>query len=144
MGLCIAHSQYHKHGAYLLEHSDLAGFSNPEKQLLAALVLSHRRKIRPANFEHLPSPWDKRLPALTALLRLSVLCHRSRTTATLPPMKLLPGKKSLTLSLPAAWLDAHPLTRADLKREQKYLDAIGYRLEVDAQDETTAKQLSWS
>ena len=27
VGLDIAHYQYHKHGAYLIEHSDLAGFS---------------------------------------------------------------------------------------------------------------------
>src|SRR5690606_32495212 len=27
IGLDIAHYHYHKHGAYLIEHSDLAGFS---------------------------------------------------------------------------------------------------------------------
>ena len=27
IGLAIAHNQYHKHGAYLLSHSDMAGFS---------------------------------------------------------------------------------------------------------------------
>ncbi len=139
MGLCIAHSQYHKHGAYLLEHSDLAGFTNPERTLLATLVMSHRRKIRACAFEDLHSPWDKRLPALTALLRLSVLFHRSRTSASLPPMKLLARKKSLTLSVPGSWLDAHSLTRADLKREQKYLNAIGYELEIDAQDDRAAE-----
>ena len=27
----VAHSQHHKHGAYLLTHMDLAGFSRPNK-----------------------------------------------------------------------------------------------------------------
>ncbi|MBT8143729.1 MAG: exopolyphosphatase, partial [Gammaproteobacteria bacterium] len=79
IGLGIAHAQYHKHGAYLLEHSDLAGFSNRERHLLATMVLAHRRKMRSAVFKALPSPWSKRLIYLSALLRLSVLFHRSRT-----------------------------------------------------------------
>ena len=43
IGLAIAHSQYHQHGAYLVEHSDIAGFSRSEQQFLAALVRNQRR-----------------------------------------------------------------------------------------------------
>ena len=45
LGLAIAHSQYQLHGAYVLQHSDIAGFSLQEQQVLAALVRSHRRKV---------------------------------------------------------------------------------------------------
>src|SRR5690606_37010247 len=45
VGLVIAHSQYHVHGAYVLENSDIAGFSRQEQQYLAALVRTHRRRI---------------------------------------------------------------------------------------------------
>src|SRR3546814_13734627 len=45
VGLVIAHSQYHVHGAYVLENSDIAGFSRQEQQYLGALVRTHRRKI---------------------------------------------------------------------------------------------------
>ena len=41
IGLDIAHSQYHKHGAYLIEHSDLPGFSRQDQQALALLVRGH-------------------------------------------------------------------------------------------------------
>ncbi|MEO6697727.1 MAG: exopolyphosphatase, partial [Gammaproteobacteria bacterium] len=34
IGLAVSHSQYHKHGAYLVEHSDMPGFSRQEQQLL--------------------------------------------------------------------------------------------------------------
>ena len=44
IGLAIAHSQHHHHGAYILRHADLAGFSRQEQQLLAAVVEMHRRK----------------------------------------------------------------------------------------------------
>ena len=45
LGLAIAHSSYHHHGAYVLEHSDLAGWSQQEQRRLAALVRTHRRGI---------------------------------------------------------------------------------------------------
>ena len=77
LGLAIAHSQYHVHGAYVLEHSDIAGFSRQEQQFLAALVRTHRRGIPKSAFDALP---DRLLPAArrsAALLRLAVLLHRA-------------------------------------------------------------------
>ena len=35
IGLAISHSSYHKHGAYLLQFSDVAGFSQAEQERLA-------------------------------------------------------------------------------------------------------------
>ena len=54
IGLAVAHSQYHVHGAYLLEHSDISGFSRQEQQVLAALVRTHRRNVPKSAFEALP------------------------------------------------------------------------------------------
>jgi exopolyphosphatase/guanosine-5'-triphosphate,3'-diphosphate pyrophosphatase len=45
IGLDVAHSGYHRHGAYLLENADMPGFAREEQQLLARLVGSHRRKL---------------------------------------------------------------------------------------------------
>ena len=38
IGACIAHSGYHRHGAYILEHTDAAGFTQSELARLALLV----------------------------------------------------------------------------------------------------------
>src|SRR5690606_13823122 len=53
VGLDIAHYHYHKHGAYLIEHSDLAGFSRQDQQMLALLVRGHRRNIPREKFTDL-------------------------------------------------------------------------------------------
>ena len=45
LGNAISHTQHHKHGAYLIQHSDLPGFTDWAKQRLAALVRLHRRRI---------------------------------------------------------------------------------------------------
>ena len=72
------------------------------------------------------------LPAAraTALLRLAVLLQRSRSTDPLPKLKLGAEGKALQLSLPKSWLDAHPLTRADLEQERDYLKQLDIRLRV--------------
>ncbi|MDH3589150.1 MAG: exopolyphosphatase [Gammaproteobacteria bacterium] len=130
VGIGIAHSQYHRHGAYLLEHSDVAGFSNREKTLLAILVLTHRRKVRPLTFQTLPKPWTRCLPQLAVLMRLAVLLHRGRSPTVSTPVRLVAGKRRLKMYLPGEWLAAHPLTHADLDNEVNLLDAISYKLEV--------------
>src|SRR6478672_1993194 len=54
IGLAIAHSGYHVHGAYILEHSDIAGFSQQEQRMLAAMVRAHRRRVPKSAFDALP------------------------------------------------------------------------------------------
>jgi exopolyphosphatase/guanosine-5'-triphosphate,3'-diphosphate pyrophosphatase len=44
-GLDIAHSKYHRHSAYLLQHADMPGFPREEQLLLSALVGGHRRQL---------------------------------------------------------------------------------------------------
>src|SRR5690606_11001086 len=45
IGLAISHSGYQRHGAYLLQHSDIAGFSQIDQNYLSHLVAHHRRKL---------------------------------------------------------------------------------------------------
>jgi exopolyphosphatase/guanosine-5'-triphosphate,3'-diphosphate pyrophosphatase len=128
IGLSISHSQYQKHGAYIVEQSDLSGFSLQEQRVLAALLRGHRRKLPQAIFDALPEHSAEPAFRLCVLLRLAVLTHRSHETIDLPSMVLKAGKDSLELSFPNGWLDTNPLTVADLKRETKYLKAAGFRL----------------
>ncbi|MFQ1040549.1 exopolyphosphatase, partial [Citrobacter koseri] len=45
VGLSIAHADYHKHTAYVLEHADMPGFSNDDQALLSFLSLGHQGKL---------------------------------------------------------------------------------------------------
>ena len=128
IGLSISHSQYQKHGAYILENSDLSGFSLQEQMVLAALLRGHRRKLPRAVFDALPEHCPRPAFRLCVLLRLAVLMHRSHDTLDLPAMDLKAGKTRLDLSFPEGWLDSNPLTCADLQREKKYLDVTGFTL----------------
>ncbi len=129
IGMDIAHNGYHKHGAYILRHADMPGFSRSEQEVMAALVRAHRRKFPVADFDALPESWRKPLTRLAILLRLSVVLHRARSHTPLPELQLTVKKKTLHLRFPDGWLADHPLTAADLEQEAGYLEKVGYGLE---------------
>ena len=128
IGLAVAHSGYHKHGAYLLEFSDMPGFSRQEQRLLALLVRVHRRKFAGALFKDLAAAQRERMMRLAMLLRLAVLLHRSRADAPLPPFSLHADGKSLFLAFPQGWLEQHPLTQADLAQEAEFVREVKFKL----------------
>ncbi|MET0893449.1 MAG: exopolyphosphatase [Pseudoxanthomonas sp.] len=114
IGLAVAHSQYHVHGAYLIEHSDIAGFSRQEQQVLAALVRTQRRGIPKSAFDALPDRLLLSARRKAALLRLSVLLHRAHEAGPIPRLELQASGDSLQLIISRKWIDARPLLRADL------------------------------
>lgn len=131
IGLSVAHSQYHKHGAYLLENSDLLGFTRAEQAALALLVRYHRRKFGLQAYEQLPKNDRERLVLLTALLRLAALLHRSRQASKVKEInfKFKPGR--IEISTAESWLDEHPLTSADLADEAAHLKNAGIELQIN-------------
>jgi exopolyphosphatase/guanosine-5'-triphosphate,3'-diphosphate pyrophosphatase len=127
-GLDIAHSKYHRHSAYLLEHADMPGFPREEQLLLAALVGGHRRQLSFESLEDLLPPWDRLAEFLIVLLRLAVLLHRGRSPQPLPAVSLNVKSRNITLELPQRWIKEHPLTLEDLEQERAYLKDAGFRL----------------
>lgn len=126
VGLDISHNDYHKHSAYIVEHVDLAGCSRVEQLQLAALVLAHRKRF-PAKVFPLE---NQALVQLAILLRLAIIFHRGPRKNGLPEMRLVADDQALNLNLPATWLEANPLTAADLEAESRYLQEIGYAFSV--------------
>ncbi|MDD5410882.1 MAG: exopolyphosphatase [Methylobacter sp.] len=128
LGHDIAHSQYHKHSAYIIENGDFAGFSRQDQILLAIIVKSHRRKFTRSRFTKLPPPWNIDAPYLTVILRLAVLLHRNRQEDELPDFKISIVKSKISIQLPDNWLSQSPLTYADLIQEADYLKSAGFKL----------------
>lgn len=126
VGLDIAHNDYHKHSAYIVQHVDLAGCSRVEQTHLAALVLAHRKRFPLKQFP----PGNDDLVHLAILLRMAVIFHRGKKSEGLPALQLSAHKKKIKLTIPANWLEQNPLTHADLETEMRHLDDIGYRLEL--------------
>lgn len=131
LGLAIAHSQYHVHGAYLLEHSDIAGFSRQEQQFLAVLVRNHRRKISKKSLNVLPDRLIVPVKRCIALLRLAVLLHRSHEAGDIPTLDVQLVGRTVEISFVAAWLDQRPLLRSDLENEYESMAGLGIELRLN-------------
>lgn len=133
IGLAISHAGYHRHGAYLLQHSDIAGFSQIDQNHLSHLVAHHRRKLRSDARVDVMKVGGNKLVYLCLLLRLAVLLNHSRSDQMLPAIELTVGNAQqwqLSVSGNAAqW----PLLVADLHDEQAQFKH--WDIELDIQSE---------
>lgn len=130
IGMTIAHSGFHRHGAYILRNSDLPGFSRQGQERLALLVGAHRRKVKPEQYHEIMEAGGLTLLHLCALLRLAVLLHHSRSREPLPALRLKSDGTRFALHFPAGWLAAHPLSQADLTGEAEAFAALGLTLVI--------------
>jgi len=138
IGLSIAHAQYHKHSAYVLQNADMPGFSHMEQQRLARIVLAHRGKLAKVQDAGLDgSDW-----LLVFALRIAAMLLRSRSEAALPPLRVTGDAAGFVLEVPQSWLDANPLTGAAFESESEAWNAIGMRLQVSTVSERRAAQLA--
>jgi exopolyphosphatase/guanosine-5'-triphosphate,3'-diphosphate pyrophosphatase len=129
-GLGVSHSQFQLHSGYLVENSDMAGFTRQEQLFLAALVRNHRRPI-PAGFaDQVPTRLHEPLRMTLFCLRFACILCRSRDDGAIPPIRLSGSDRVLTVSFPEQWRETHPLTMFDLQQETKDLETIGLQFRV--------------
>ncbi len=116
IGAHISHSDYHKHGAYILDNADAMGFAQAELHRLSVLVLGQRGKLRKLDVD-----FDDEVLALQLLsLRLAIiLCHARRDPNT-TGLKLErdPGQlQGFVLRCRTGWSETYPQS-AHLLREE--------------------------
>jgi exopolyphosphatase / guanosine-5'-triphosphate,3'-diphosphate pyrophosphatase len=131
-GLGVSHSQYQLHSGYLVEHSDMAGFTRQEQLFLAALVRHHRRAIPRGFTDRLPTRLHEPLRMTLLCLRLAAVLCRSRDNAAIPAFSLGVSGNTVATGIPADWLESHPLTVFDLQQEARDLKVTGLLLRLEA------------
>jgi exopolyphosphatase/guanosine-5'-triphosphate,3'-diphosphate pyrophosphatase len=115
-GMRISHSDYHKHGAYILDNTDLPGFTLNELHRLSQLVLGHRGKLRKLENELEDGRFVQQLVALRLAV---VLCHARRD----PDLSGLSircdeARSTVELDIGIEWAELWPQS-AHLLREEK-------------------------
>lgn len=129
VGLAIAHSQYHKHGEYLLSNADMPGFSKQEQKALSILVRSHRRKFPSETYNEISDEVIKnKLIQLSIVLRLAVVLNRGHQFVDDAITLIMAKDNIVELTFKKKWLIDNPLTEADLVSEANYISTINYRL----------------
>ena len=130
IGLAISHSGYHRHSAYLLEYSDIPGFSQVDQLRMAQLVYAHRRKLKSDDYEQTLIVAGESLVYLCLLLRLAVLVHHNRSDYN-------EGFMRLEIKSPSNWVvhitaddEDYPLLVSDLIEDTEQFEKWGVILEV--------------
>ncbi|MCY2961347.1 MAG: exopolyphosphatase [Planctomycetota bacterium] len=126
IGISIAYSGYHHHGAYIVGNAEMPGFSREDQQVLATLIEGQRRRFPPPRGVELPPVQQRATLRLCVLLRLSVLMARGRAESSLPKVTIEPRKSGYALSFPEGWLAERPLVQADLEQERQRLAPAGF------------------
>ena len=126
IGISIAHSGFHKHGAYILENADMPGFSRRDQAFIALLVRAGHGSLGKLALAPDADAWP-----LILCLRLGQLFNMSRSdSAPPPPLTLRCAAGVCQLSVPCDWLKDNPLTRAALEEEVREWATAGLRLEL--------------
>jgi exopolyphosphatase/guanosine-5'-triphosphate,3'-diphosphate pyrophosphatase len=131
IGSHISHSDYHKHGAYILDNADAMGFSLSEMHRLSLLVLGHRGKLR--KLEAVLGD-DDLVMQLMALRLAVILCH-ARRDPDLTGMTLARSathNRTVRLRCRAGWAEAFPQSAYLLREEALAWQKTPWSLDVAA------------
>ena len=122
IGLNINRRQLQTHSGYIIQHSEMPGFSVEEQAILAFVVSRHRKRTtlkRLPTFELLK---PRAITILVLVLRLATLLHIRRIDGFVPEIQIQVKGRELTLLFPIDWLEENPLVQADLDNEAQVLE----------------------
>jgi len=130
IGISIAYGGYHHHGAYLVGHADMPGFSREDQHILATLLEGQRRRFPPPRAAELSPELQHLARGACLLLRLAVLLARGRAESSLPRVAIEVQRSGYALRFPEGWLAERPLVMADLEQERQRLAPAGFEVEI--------------
>ncbi|MDX7987615.1 exopolyphosphatase [Xenorhabdus sp. 12] len=132
VGLSINLSGLQRHSAYILQHTDLPGFTQEQQLLLATLVRYHRKAIKVDDHPRFYLFKKKQYLPILKILRLATLLNNQRQSTTTPDtLRLETDYGHWALYLPKNYLTQNALVLLDLEKEQDYWsDVTGWHLHI--------------
>lgn len=127
IGAAVSPVNAHKHGYYIIDHTEPPGFSQNELHTLSLLILCHRFKLkkRPIDFD------DLAFMTQLICLRLSVIFCHTRTLPSINDIALTDsGDHQFTLKLPDNWPEQYPQSYYLLEEEKTAWQKVGWKLSL--------------
>lgn len=130
IGAAISHSESQKHGAYILDNTELMGFAQSELHRISLLVLGHCGKLKKLDVDFNDDSFICKLISL----RLAVIFCHSRNMPVLKNITFERAENTFLLGLPSAWQQAFPQTSYLLEEEILAWKKVNWSLVVSTQD----------
>jgi exopolyphosphatase / guanosine-5'-triphosphate,3'-diphosphate pyrophosphatase len=128
IGLVINYSGIQRHSAYILQNTDLPGFTQDDQALLAALVRFQRKGLKLSELPPLPNHDTQTVLRCIRILRLAVAAHHRRQDNLLPKWNVQAAEDQLVVTLPIDWCDENRLLMQNLEKEHRYCQEQGWPL----------------
>jgi exopolyphosphatase/guanosine-5'-triphosphate,3'-diphosphate pyrophosphatase len=125
VGQAISHSGAHKHGAYMVEHADMPGFTTGDQAVMGKLVLGHKGNLRKVK-EQLDNLDFARAQLA---LRLAAMMMHARLDEHIEGIKLR-MKSRIDIGVGADWAKRHPTVMFWLEKEKECWDEVNVALSV--------------
>ena len=136
IGFIVSHNDYHKHGAYLLDHVDAIGFSMDELHRIGLLVLGHKGKLKKMSESLAHQDFVKQLLAM----RLAVLICHGRQDHSVAEVKdfsirILRSEIEPKICITASknWALEFPQSAYLLQEEGQAWEKVGYQFLIEWQ-----------
>ena len=127
IGCVVSPIDAHIHGAYILEHTEPAGFSQSELHCLSLLILGHKAKLK-----RLETDFSDRIFVMQLLcLRLAVIVCHARQTPNIRGFQLHYLNNTITLTLPKSWPEKYPQSYYLLDEEALAWQKINWLFKVE-------------
>ncbi len=120
VGLIVSPTNFHKHGAYLVENADLPGFAASEQRAMGKFILGQKGNLRKLNSELEDIDFAKALLAL----RVAVMFMRAGIDVDFSELRIK-MKNRIELEVGAQLTIDHPTLPYWVEREQKFWSEIG-------------------
>lgn len=130
IGLSVDFKQAPQHAAYLVRHLDLPGYTPAQKKLLATLLQNQGNSIDLALLSQQNAVPPRMAERMCRLLRLAIIFASRRRDDALPAVRLQADDDTLHLTLPAGWLEAHPLRAELLEQESHWQSYVHWPLTI--------------
>ena len=128
LGLHIGYKAYHEHGAYILDHVEITGFTTLQRMMIRDLVSMHRLAIDLSALNNYGEDIRHSLECCTRLLRIAVILVSRRKTEAIPQVGLQIQENSWRLLLPQNMKAKHPSIYTELVHECWLQHKAGWKL----------------
>ncbi|CAH0532242.1 Guanosine-5'-triphosphate,3'-diphosphate pyrophosphatase [Vibrio stylophorae] len=128
IGMTINFKGANQHGAYIIRHSDMPGFSRSQQDFLAQLLARCHEPLQPLDCQHALPP--QQAIFCLRLLRLSVILGQRRTYPQSVPAQLCCEQGNWQLTIAQTWLNQHPLIAFELQQEAVRHSDMGWPLSI--------------
>lgn len=126
IGCLVSPIDAHRHGAYILEHTEPPGFAQSELRCLSQLILGHKAKLKKLELDYT----DRTFVIQLICLRLAVILCHTRQAPNLRGIQLSLSNHAIKLSLPKAWQEKYPQSYYLLGEESIAWSKVSWTLEV--------------